>query len=390
MTRNISQQELKQRFPILRQSGIYLNHAAMSPWARDTAHAVCHFADENQHYGARNYAQWMVLERRVHEQLAQLIHAPDADDIALVKNTTEGLCMVAEGIDWRPGDEVIIADCEFPSNRLPWLALKKHGVIVHQVSLDNGNPETSLLQAVNPRTRLLSVSAVQYANGLRMDLQHLSIACKKHGILFCVDAIQQLGALDLNVLETPCDFLTADAHKWLMGPEGIAVFYSRPETRKQLQLREQGWRMYDDPFNFGRVDWRPPAGSRRFEAGSPNMMGIFALHAALGIILEYGMDCIEQRLMSNMTILFEALAAQSRLDLLSDERDSRRSGIISFKPRNSAQTTLIYRELLQQGIYCAKRGEGLRWSPHFYQSTHDMAQAVDILNKIVNGHAEAA
>ncbi|GAB4189531.1 MAG: aminotransferase class V-fold PLP-dependent enzyme [Wenzhouxiangellaceae bacterium] len=376
---------LLRQFPILGQSGIYLNHAAMGPWPLATAQAVQRFAEENLLRGASDYRRWMQLEDELHQQLARLINAPSVDDIALCKNTSEGLSVVAQGLPWQADDEVVFASCEFPSNRLPWQALSEYGVHTREVELDNDDPESSLIAACNPRTRLLSVSAVQYADGLRMDLPRLAEHCRAHDILLCVDAIQQVGALSLDVQAIDCDFLIADAHKWLLGPEGIALFYSRPQARGQLRLRQHGWRMYDNPFYFERRDWTPPDSARRFEPGSPNMMGVFALAASLRVLEEFGMEAVGERLLRNQRLLREGLAALPGIKIISDPRDERHSGIVTFTlvdantERRQNRLLQRHRALTKAGVFGALRSGAIRWSPHFYQPEEQMQRAIEQL-----------
>ena len=263
----------------------YLNHAAVAPWPKRAAEAVKAFACENLHQGARDYPRWVQLEHRLRGQLQTLLNAPGKGDIALVKNTSEALSFVAMGLDWTEGDEVLISDAEFPSNRIPWEALAPRGVRLRQVSLNGADPEGALIAAMGPATRLLSISSVQYASGLRMDLARLGRACRERGILFCVDAIQSLGAIELDVQAIHCDFAMADGHKWLLGPEGLGVFYCRREVRDRLHLTQFGWHMVEALGDYDRADWMPASTARRFEPGSPNTLAQHALSASLELLL---------------------------------------------------------------------------------------------------------
>lgn len=160
----------------------YLNHAAIAPWPRRASEAVARFARDNVHLGAREYPAWLATERRLRERLARLLNAPTTGDIALVGNTSQALSLVAFGLDWQPGDQVIISDEEFPSNRVVWQALAERGVEVLEVSLAGEDPEAALLNACGPQARLLAISAVQFGSGLRLDLARLgedaaAVAC---------------------------------------------------------------------------------------------------------------------------------------------------------------------------------------------------------------------
>ncbi len=292
---------------------IYLNHAAVSPWPSRTATAVASFAEENRQRGAQNYPQWLVVEQRLRERLQRLIGARSVDEIALLKNTSEGLSVIAHGLDWRAGDNVIIPAQEFPSNRMVWESLAEYGVEVRAVDISTvSDPESALLQQIDARTRLISVSAVQYDTGLRLDLNRLGRACEDAEVLYCVDAIQSLGALPLNVRSIRADFVVADGHKWLLGPEGLALFYCRRELFERLRLRQFGWHMVEHPHDFERRDWEPAKTARRFECGSPNMLGIHALEASLSLLEEIGSDAIAEKIMANSGYLIQQLSGNQR------------------------------------------------------------------------------
>lgn len=343
----------------------YLNHAAIAPWPRRTAEAVARFAQDNVRLGAHEYPAWLATERRLRERLARLLNAPTIGDIALVGNTSQALSLVAFGLDWRPGDQVVISDEEFPSNRVVWQALADRGVEVVEASLAVADPEAALIAACGPRTRLLSVSAVQFASGLRLDLARLGAACRQRGVLFCVDAIQQVGALPFDVQHYQCDFAMADGHKWMLGPEGLGVFYCRSELRRQLTLHAYGWHMLEHLGDFERRQWQPARSARRFECGSPNMLGACALEASLSLLEDLGMTVVAEQLAQRIEQLYRGLTAIPGAQLHSPGDPSRRAGIVSFSLDGHANAD-IYRALSNNGVICAVRGPGVRFSPHFY------------------------
>ena len=371
-------EDYRAQFPIL-DNGIYLNHAAIGPWPECAANAVAEFARENTQFGPVKYAQWVKRESTLREQLARLCGAASAHDIALLKNTTEGICAVAYGLDWRPGEEIILPAGEFPSNRLPWQAQESSGAVLKEVDIRVADPEAALINAMGSRTRLLSVSAVQWSDGLGLDLQRLGEACQQRGILFFVDAIQQLGALPINVQKCRIDALCADAHKWLLGPEGIAVFFCSEPLREQLQLKQVGWHMYDNPWNFSKEDRPPSSRAVRFEAGSPNTLGQVAFHASLGLMESVGWDTIEKRVLENTEFLRRSLAGLNKVDL---NIHGLRSGIVSFQPRTVAVRAL-HKTLAVEGVSCAVRDGCIRVSPHFYQDERELEPFVRTLSRLL-------
>ena len=357
--------DLSNEFP-LEPGLIYLNHAAVAPWPRRTAEAVKAFAEENLHRGSWDYPKWVQTEARLREQCRLLLNAPSASDIALLKNTSEALSVVAHGLDWHTGDNVVISDQEFPSNRIVWESLAPQGVETRQADLTSAaSPEDALLARVDRRTKALAISSVQYASGLRLDLERLGRACKERGILFCVDAIQSLGALPMDVQACGADFVMADGHKWLLAPEGCAIFYSSPEARERLTLHQYGWHMVEDHMDFSRTDWRMATNARRFECGSPNMLGIHALSASLGLLAEVGIEEVARRVLANSETLLAHLGTLPGIELLTPRETGRYAGIVSFR-HLVMEPAELHRRLLARNILCAQRGGGVRFSPHFY------------------------
>ena len=372
-----------EQFPIL-QHGLYLNHAAVGPWPRCTAEAVQSFADENMRQGSAAYRDWIAREDALRQSLVELTGAASVDDIALLKNTTECICTVAFGLGWKPGDNVVLPCGEFPSNRLPWLAQAARGVEIREVDIRAAeHAETALLEAMDRNTRLLTVSAVQWNDGFRLDLHTLGESCRDQGVLFFVDAIQQLGALPLDVEACHIDFLAADAHKWLLAPEGIAVFYCRDSARPQLQLLQQGWHMFEHPWKFERDDWTPTPGAKRFEAGSPNSIGQAAFNASVNLLLDYGMTNVGQRVLANTDYLVQNLEQVPGVRISSPTAPRRRSGIVSFT-HQTLSVHMLHRELTQAGASVVVRGDSIRLSPHFYQGEKQLDELLEILQSAID------
>lgn len=359
----------------------YLNHAAVAPWPRRAAEAVSRFAKENVLLGARDYPDWLAMEQRLRERLARLTNAPSTDDIALVKNTSEALSFVAFGLNWQKGDQVVISDEEFPSNRIVWEALTHQGVEVVQVNLQGEDPEGALLKACGPRARLLSISAVQFASGLRLDLVRLGLGCRARSVLFCVDAIQQIGALPFDVQACQCDFAMADGHKWMLGPEGLGVFYCRAEVRPQLKLSEYGWHMLEQMGDYTRTTWQPAHSARRFECGSPNMLGAAALEASLGLLEEVGMLQVAAAIEERVQWLCDGLLQITGVRLHSPQVPERRAGIVSFSI-DGIDNGVVYQQLRQEQVICIPRGAGVRFSPHFYTERRVIDETLAIVRRI--------
>lgn len=361
---------------------LYLNHAAVSPWPKRAAAAATAFANENLHWGATHADQWLEEEQGLRQLCTKLLQGGSTQDIALVKNTSEALSMVASGLQWQPGDEVIITDQEFPSNRIVWESLKDRGVKVITVPINtHRSPEDAIDNACTEKTRIISVSSVQYATGMRMDLASLGRIARQHQVLYCVDAIQSLGALSFDLSQIGADFVMADAHKWLLGPEGVALFYSHPDARKQLKLYEFGWHMVEAMGDYDQKTWKPTVCARKFECGSPNTLGIVTFKASLSLLLEAGLNKIEKAVLRKQQFLSRALDEQAHIEVLSPKDPQRRSGIVLFRFKN--KTDIEHKQLVKEwaktGLITAYRQHGIRLSAHFYTPQAVLERALDMM-----------
>lgn len=368
-----------QEFPL--QSGlIHLNHAGVGPWPKRTTEAITSFANENTHNSTQHISKWEQIESELRHLCQQLINAENVNDIAFIKNTSEGLSIVAYGIPWQTDDNVVFAQQEFPSNRIIWQSLQsRFGVESRSVDLyQSSTPEEALFSQVDRNTRLIAVSAVQYATGLRMDLAKISEYCQSHNILLCVDAIQMLGAIPFDLTKTPADFVMADGHKWLLSPEGIGLFYCNPKFRDQLVLNQYGWHMLEKLGDYESLDWEPASDARRFECGSPNNLGIHAMHASLSLMLEIGIEHIYDMISRNISHLYEKIKNYS-FEIISDMDRDRRSGIITMR-RPDVDNRMLFKQLLKSNVLCAYRNNGIRFSPHFYTQTDEIERTLDLVN----------
>jgi len=361
---------------------IHLNHAAVAPWPKRTSHAVKDFAEQNTAYGSSFYLQWLKKENELRKQLCSLLNAPSVDDIALVKNTSEALSFVAYGLSWQSGDNIVSSNEEFPSNRIVWQSLNNQGVELRQADLSAATtPEDALFSLVDENTRLITISSIQFATGLRLDIDQIGQFCKRNNILFCIDAIQSLGAVEFDVQKCQADFVMADGHKWMFGPEGLGVFYTTPAAREKLSLTQYGWHMMQDTHDYENKPWEIHTTAQRFECGSPNMLGIHAFSASLSLLLEIGMQEIETRILDNANYLMHCISAHPDLQLLTKQNQRCQSGIVVFK-HTRLLTETLYQHLQKNDVICAMRGGGIRFSAHFYNSKEELDKAMTIITNI--------
>ncbi len=371
-------QRVRSFFPVTRELA-YLNHAGVAPISTRVEEALRRYAAEASHRGAFHYPRVYDAEiERVRGRAALLLGA-SPDEIAFVKNTTEGLGLVAAGLDWRPGEKVVTCDLEYPSNVYPWWSLRGRGVETVMLRGREGRlPLESVIEALqDPAVRLLALSSVEFGSGARNDLRALGRLCRDRGVLFCVDAIQSLGCLPLDTGACGIDFLAADGHKWLLSVEGCGIFYCARRMLDRLQPRIVGWRSVTDDHDYDRyhLDLKPSAG--RFEEGTPNTGGIFGLGAAIDLILEIGVERIAERVLSLNRRLVDGLAARG-VEIRSPRGPAEASGIVSFRVPDEAPAATAAR-LRRREIFVVERRGGIRASPHFYNEPAEIDALLEAL-----------
>lgn len=367
---------------------LQFNHAGMAPWPRRTAQAVIKFANENASMGSFYYNDWVKHLESLRRQLATFIGAEHAEEIAFTKNTSESLSIVAGGIDWQAGENIVLYAGEFPSNRFVWEAYaKRYGVEVRYVPAAVFPQERSgvaleeaLLAQMDEKTRLLALSSVQYATGYQADLTRIGEACKQHGVLFCIDAIQSLGAVPFSVDQCQADFVCADGHKWMLSPESSGLLYCRKEHLEKLRLHQFGWHMVEKAGHYEEQTWQPAKSGVRFECGSMNHLGFVALAASLSLILEVGIDNIHHKILTNVQYLFENLDRNLFTPITSMQK-GKYAGILTMRPLQ-ADNDKLYQSLIEKKLLCARRIGGIRLSPHFYTTKDMMNQAIALLHDL--------
>ncbi len=367
---------IRQEFPVV-QNCTYLNHAAVGTLPARARDAVRAYVADFNEYAASHYRNWEAAIETTRSRSARLINATP-EQIAFVKNTTEGLCFAANGIDWRSGDNVVLNDLEFPSNVFPWLNLTRNGVETRMVKSVEGRLSVdSIAEMIDARTRVVSISHVEYGNGFRNDIAAIGALCRERGVCFVVDAIQSLGQTPVDVAEMSIDILTADGHKWLLSPEGIGIFYCAPHMTERLRLYEVGWNSVADAGNYDAYDPTPAPTARRFECGSHKTLGIHALGASLDLLLEVGIETVQKRLRALTDLLVDALR-DTGYRVLSPRGESEWSGIVTF---NSTvhESEDLHRTLRSRQIIGARRGGGIRISPHFYNTEEEVLRVVEAL-----------
>lgn len=369
-------QSLRREFPITLHYN-FMDHAAVAPLCGRAASAMRRYIEQAETHAYARGGLYLD-SRRARAASAKLINA-DSDEVTFVKNTSEGLSMVANGLNWRNGDNVVTTNVEFPANVYPWQALQARGVQVRMALEEDGRiPLERILDLIDNRTRLVTISSVQYASGFRTDLAALGEHCQRRGVFLCVDAIQSLGVLPVDVEAMHIDFLSADAHKWMCGPEGIGVFYVRKDIQGHLRPTTIGWASMKGMMDFARYQFEFHDDARRYDSGSYNLAGVYALGGCVELLLELGIPNVEQRVLALTNRLVTGLRTKG-YRIVSSREKGEASGIVAFiSDRHDHEQIQLHLEGEYRLVISTRSGR-LRASPHCYNTEKEIDQLVDVL-----------
>ncbi len=380
---NLFPDETRRRdlFPICRDK-IFLAHAAVTVLPGYVADAVCDYTRQS----SRDHQEFGEVLRDVkhaRQTCARLIGA-QADEIALLGPTSLGLSLFANGLDWQPGDEVVCYHGDYPANVYPWLELRRRGVTVRYLEPDAAGEITPELveRALTPRTKLVALASAHFFSGYRIDVEAIGALLTARGVLFSLDAIQTLGAFPLDVAKAHVDFLSADAHKWMLGPLAIGIVYVRRAHFERLRPTLLGaWNVVAPNFN-AQDDIVFVPGAQRYEPGVLNIAGILGMKAALDFFLTTGMDVVAARLLELKAHLVHRLEALD-FTILGPREGANASSITTFR-HPTASSTALFAALEKAHIVASLRHDRagrdyLRFSPHFYNTEAEIDRAVEVL-----------
>jgi selenocysteine lyase/cysteine desulfurase len=360
------------QFPV-RERFVYMNHAAVAPLSRPAADAMKALADDCLEFGSLHYDQWLAEYEGLRAAAARLIGA-HSSEIALVKNTSEGIATVAMGLDWNPGDRVVAFLEEFPANYFPWKRLEQRGVSVTWLSIHDG---LERIDEACRGARLLAISFVQFLGGYRAPLAAIGEICRRNYCIFLVDAIQGLGAFPLRAKDWGIHALAADGHKWLLGPEGCGILYIDRELQDRIEPVEFGWTNVAKYADYASRDMALRSDAGRYECGTLNTIGCFGLRAALEFLMQVGVDEIGAAVQQLGDRLASGLVAKG-YELMERRRGETGAGIVSFR-RPGWEAGEIVRKLRAAGIVVAPRVGWVRVSPHFYISPEEIDRTLALL-----------
>jgi cysteine desulfurase / selenocysteine lyase len=386
---DLSLKKLRQQFPVTGYK-IYLNHAGCSPYSSYVKKALDDYIDESYGVVVEDYNKNLSVREDLRSLIARLINA-DPDHVGFVKNTSSGLSLLASGLEWHAGDRIILADCEFPSNIYPFLNLERQGVAVDFIpgrkKLNGFIDIDSIQSLITEKTRLISLSFVEFSNGYRNDLQAIGDLCKQYNLIFCVDGIQGIGSLPIDVQSCNIHFISCATHKWLMGPQGIAFIYIHPDLLNKIFMTQVGWLSVKGAWNFFdyRLDLLDDA--RRFEIGTENWLGIYGSLASVKLLMELGIENIEKHILQLTENLINGLT-ELGLKTISSTNDKHRSGIVSFVFPGSRHNRILklFESLNQNKIITALRDNCIRISPHCYNTAEEMDLVIQAVKRFTESN----
>jgi selenocysteine lyase/cysteine desulfurase len=373
-------QRLRGQMPVAGRLA-YFDHAAVAPLTLAAQSAISSWLEQAVSLGDTVWPEWTRKVEAARAAAAAIINAAP-DEIGLVPNTTAGINLVAQGLAWRAGDNVVTLENEFPSNLYPWMNLAREGVETRRVSAPGGRVDLDrLAEACDANTRIVSVSWVGYASGWRIDVQEAAQVAHDRGALFFLDAIQGLGVFPLDVKGANVDFLAADGHKWLLGPEGAGIVYVRRDLIDKLVPRNVGWHSVAHSHDYSRIELALRSGAARFEGGSQNMAGFLGLGASLDLLRDCGLSPttspVAECVLSIADYARRRLAEGGAIIASADDACAR-SGIVSFELPGRDHLAEKKR-LLEQGIVLSCRAGKLRISPHAYNSPEEIDRLADAI-----------
>ena len=371
-------EQLRALFPVTARYN-YLNHAAVSAPPTPTINAIQRYLADVSENGSLNFKDWLATKERARRLLAELLGAR-SEQVAFMRNTSDGLSTVANGLKWQTGDNLVTFRNEFPSNIYPWLRLREaFGVEVRMCEERAGRIDLDeLIGLIDSRTRLVSISHVQYASGFRADLQRLGRAARAYDALLVVDVIQSLGVLPVDVESELVDVAAGACHKWLLSPEGVGYLYLSDRARSRIEPTLVGWVSVPNPDDYNNFEQGWNAGTLAWETGTGPTGLIHGLEESLKLLTRVGIKNIQDHLERLTDHLCDRLQ-DSTYEVVSSRRPEEKSQTVCIRSRSGLTPMNLYAHLTKQNIITAPRGDRLRISPHLYNTLGEIDHLIEAL-----------
>lgn len=373
-------ESIRSWFPHIENGHIYLNHAAISPISTPVKQAISDFIEERQSGPIENLEHCMQISEETRTLVASYLNAEDPSTITFVGNTSDGISAIAAGLNLNSGDEIILNEMEFPTNVQPYRALESGGVKTVVIETPDREITANMIEKqITQKTKIVSLSAVQFLSGYRADLEAIGKLCDENNILFVVDAIQCLGAFQIDVQKCRIDALASGGHKWLMSPMGLGFLYTSSKLAGKLKPYKTGWLSVKEPWDLFHYEqeWLPFSG--HLETGTPNMIGIAGLGASLKMFDEIGYGIVTDLVLKLSGYLTRRLSDSGKVNIYSPINDPYRAGIVSFSIDGLSEPEALITRLKEQKITISAREGLLRIAPHFYNTTGEIDKVLEKL-----------
>jgi len=371
-------QKMREQFAVTGEL-VYLNHAAVAPLPKRCCEEMKTYLDELSRYGAAHYPDFSFQSLAETRVMAAEMLGAKSEQVFFVRSTSQGLGIAATGIPFSDGDNMVLVDREFPANLRPWMPLAEKGVELRKVTQHEGRVQIDdLAEAIDEKTQAVSVSFVQFLSGFRIDLAKVAELCREVGALFVVDAIQGLGAFELDVEACGIDFLSADSHKWLLGPEGAGVGFVSDRALERIRPAVEGWLAVERPFDFFDLEQPLKPWAARFEEGAYNSAGLRGMKGSLEVLLRAGIGRIAARIIELTDHLADGLGERGYRVLSPRAKDAEKSGILLASQEDSDADELS-RRLVTEKISISVRDGKLRISPHAYNTLEEIDRLLAVV-----------
>jgi cysteine desulfurase/selenocysteine lyase len=370
--------EVRSLFPITERA-IYFNHAAISPPPITSIRAIESQLKDVSENGSANYRSWLTVKEQARRLLANLLGARP-EQVAFVRNTSDALSTVANGLTWKPGDNIVTFSREFPSNIYPWLRLRDaFGVEVRLCEERGGRIDPAEIEGlVDRHTRVIAISHVQYASGFRSDLKRLGRLARQHDALFVVDAIQALGVIPVGVDAEMIDVAAGGGHKWLLSPEGVGYLYVSDRARERIQPTLVGWVSVTDPDDYLNFEQGWKGGALAWETGTGPASLFYGFKASLELLSQLGVQNIANYLEGLTDYLCDGLKARD-YEVVSSRAVGEKSQIVCILPQKGSSAMDLYVQLRERNIITAPRNDRLRIAPHLYNTATEVDEFIKAL-----------
>lgn len=373
-------ESIRSNYEYLKTGLIYFNHASTGPVSKPVLDNINLRLELSSKGEIDDYLKFLDVEASAKLMIGKMINA-SPERIAFIDNTTNGVNILAQGVKLNKGDHILLNDIEFPANVYPFMNLQQNGIILDFVKADKGRVTAqAVIESIRPETKIVAISQVQFLTGYRAELKKIGKVCREKDIIFAVDAIQGLGAVQLNVETDYIDYISCGTQKWLMGLQGCAFIYISDSLQRKLAPKMLGWLSVENAWNL--LDYKPVpiTTAEFFQTGTVNTIGIYAIEASLKLFLKNGFEEIESRVISNSRYLREKLngiGIETFADGLSDKE---LSGIISFK---SGRSEDILKLLAENKITAATREGIVRLAPHYYNTFEEIDKVIEVLKTVL-------